>query len=99
MSLTQDITAAEILYKLGGLEIQVKEGMSQIDKQITHLRSEIHENRSEYKAEIKHLDTRISSLEIFKQGIIARASVVVVGLVVVWSVFGEAVQTTIQRMF
>lgn len=96
--MTQDITAAEILYKLGGLESQVKEGMNNLDKQITSLRSEIQEIRHESKSEIKELDTRITTLETFKHQLIAKVSGVFIILVGLWAVFGDKVQDTVQRI-
>ena len=72
--------------------------MSNLDKQITSLRSEIHDNRIEYKSEMKHLDNRVSTLETFKHQIVAKVSGVFVILVGLWAVFGDRVQDTIQRI-
>lgn len=89
---------SEILYKLGGLEALVTEGMRRIDGNIETIKTELGVIQEDTTKELKILDDRVSALEDFKKEIVTKFTVIVTVVVGFWAVMGDSLSHALSRV-
>lgn len=89
---------SEILYKLGGLEALVTEGMRRIDGNIETIKTELGIIQEDTTKELKILDERVSVLEDFKKEIVTKFTVIVTIVVGFWAVLGDSLGNALSKV-